>query len=270
MPNDNNDNVLGEAAFSLDEMFEEGLAIEQAKLEDIAQKKIALEEFIANLPDQRIAYISQQSKYAESAKHRAEMVKLGNLAAKQAEAKYKKENPEAKDLVFRTQSTATLIPEGKEIDIDSFYKKILDIIMWRSDDFVTQKAILEEVNKDFLHAPQNSNRWTTPLPKWQLTKMSAFIDGNRPQWRVSLTNCKNLRDCRKAMLFAKEALNPNKAFNLTVRVSSKQILINDVAYPISSVKSGKNEYPSIRVGKGSSRDWIRIQALSLLLEATKK
>lgn len=265
MLEDDKDDVSIEAPFNLEDEFEEAAALEKTKQDAIKQAKLAHEEMIASLPDQRVAYASQQSRYAESAKHRAEMVRLGNLAAKQAEAKYKRENPEARDLVFRTQSSATLIPEGKEIDLGSFYRKVLDVVMWRSDKFVTQKAILAEVNKDFMHAPQNTNIWTRPLPKWQLKNMSAFIDGNRPQWGVSLTNCNTLSECRKAMLLAKEALSTNKVAKVTITITPKRVLVDDVAYPISKVKTGNNEYPSIRVGSGSNRKWIRVDALSLLL-----
>jgi hypothetical protein len=265
MQENNKFKLANEEPFSLDEEFAEAHAEEQKLLAEKARARRERDEILANLPDQRIAYASQKEMYVKSAIHRKEIVKLAELAFRQAEAKYKRDNPEASGLVLRTKSSATLIPEGKRIDIDSFIRKVLDIVMWRGDAFVTQKEILAEVNKEFAHAPQNSNLWIRPLPKWQLKKMSTFIDGNRPDWRVSLANCKSLADCRNTMLIAKEALNPNKKAKVTITVTPSRVLVNDVAYPISKVKSGKNEYPSIRVGQGANRKWIRVDALSLLL-----
>lgn len=255
---------------SLDELFAEGEALEQEENAKKVLEQKAYEAMLADLPDQRVAYVNQKSKYAEQAKHRAEITKSINQAAKVAEAEYKRQNPEAADLVVRTKSSATLIPKDKRIDLALFYRKVLEVIMFRSDDFVTQKAILAEVNKDFLHAPQNSNRWTALLPKWQLTNMVTFIDGNRPQWRVSLANCKTLADCRKAMLLAKEALSRITVAKVTIKVTPTKVIVNDIVYPISKRKTGNNEYPCIRVGDSNDRKWLRVDALTLLLEETKK
>ena len=255
-------NTVEAPLFSPEEFDESAAFYEAKRLAELAAEQSAHEAMIASLPDLRIAKVNQQMNYVQSAIHRANIVKLSLQAALKAAEEYKLNNPDAADLVCKTRSVVTHITNRERIDLDSFYKKVLDCIMWRSDELATQKAILSDVNKDFMQAPQGSSIWTNTLPSWQLKKLVTFIDCNRPQWRVNLAGCSSLAQCRQAMLRAKNALSKLKSVKVKVVITDSEVHMNSCVFAISQGVVRGRKYQRIRVGKGAKRQWLRVDLLS--------
>jgi len=203
-----------------------------------------------------------QEHYAEKAKICAELKKVADDAVKLAEKQWKADNPQYADQ-YSIKSSNIAVPKGKK-GYSKVYLKIAEQMLWRDNLGKTQKAILENVQKDFSEFNINASVWQKELPKWMIGQIKPLIESNSP---VAL----NIRGC-KSLSAIKKRLDTELAKNQAVRnikadiaISKSTIVVGKLTYPVTMKKSGKYNYPSIRVDVGGKRTWLRVDILEAVL-----
>ena len=214
-----------------------------------------------DLPDQNKR--SKGEKFAAGAKLRSELHAAVTKAGRLAEKEFITSNPEASKLGYIHQGRAY----EKKPGFGSVVPKIVDYMVLLGRAKLTQKTILHEVRKSLPNQVIQDNIWSRPLRRNELNKAQERITGNmtRP---ISVDGCKTLSDIKKklkASLTVKDAAFTAK---VAIAIDVSTVVIGKNVYPIQKRKVGKGkyEYPSIRIGTGNKRQWVRVDLLRETVE----
>jgi hypothetical protein len=214
-----------------------------------------------NLPDQTKGIKGE--KFAAGAKLRSELHAAVLQAGKLAEKNFISNNPAASKMGYIHQGHAYEKKQG----FGSVVPKIVDYMVILGRAKLTQKTILDEVRKNLPNQVIQDNIWSKPLRRKELKKAQERITGNMSP-PISVDGCKTLSDIKKkvkASLTVKDAVFTAK---VTVAINTDTVVIGKNVYPIQKRKAGgrKYEYPSIRIGTGAKRQWVRVDLLRGALE----
>ena len=209
-----------------------------------------------NLPDQTKGIKGE--KFAAGAKLRSELHAAVTEAGKLAAKAFIGSHPEASKLRYIHQGHAYENKPGFGVVVP----KIVDYMVLLGRAKLTQKAILDEVRKSLPHQVIQNNIWSKKLRRGELTKLQTRITGSMAH-PISIDGCKTLSDIKKklkASLTVKDAVFTAK---VTIAIDADNVVIGKNVYPIQKRKAGKGkyEYPSIRIGTGDKRQWVRVDLL---------
>jgi hypothetical protein len=214
-----------------------------------------------DLPDQNKR--SKGEKFAAGAKLRSELHAAVTKAARLAEKEFISSNPDAAKLRYVHQGHAYENKPG----FGSVVPKIVDYMVILGRAKLTQKAILDEVRKNLPNQVIQNNIWSMPLKRSVLNKAQERITGNmtRP---ISVDGCKTLSDIKKKLRASLTVKNAVFTAKVTIAIDADNVVIGKNVYPIQKRQAGKGkyEYPSIRIGTGNKRQWVRVDLLREALE----